>query len=326
MSSVNLTIATVPKAFEGDTDWRQRNAIESWKRSAGDAEILLIGDDPGTDEAAEELEVRHVSGVDVDGEGVPLVDSVFELAQERASGEILLYLNADILLRPEFKTTLERLRRAAGHRSFLGIGYRWEADVTGPIDFDGDWPTKLEEAVLEKCPHPTCAGIDYFLFPSGTFHDIPPMSIGRGYWDSWLVYRARYKGAAVIDLSPSLKVVHQSHDYGHLDGPSREYWVTPTGRKNYRLSGGRKHFFNMKDAGWRLTSEALERETRPSLLVRRLVTQSLIVIEKLPLLGDLLTDYVEGLLKVREKVRAWLHGDVSERPIRAIEKYHFVGD
>lgn len=326
MSSDELTIATVPKAFEGDTDWRQRNAIESWKRSAEGAEILLVGDDPGTGEAAEELDVRHVPDVEVDGEGVPLVDSVFELAQERASGGILLYLNADILLLPEFETVLERLQQTAVHRSFLGIGYRWEADVSGPIDFEADWRAKLQEAVLEKCPHPTCAGIDYFLFPTGTFEEIPPMSLGRGYWDSWLVYRARYQGVPVVDLSPSLKVVHQTHDYGHLDESEDEYWSTLGGRKNYRLSGGRKHFFNMKDAGWRLTPDSLERESRPRLLVRRLVTQALIAIEKLPLGSRFLVDVVEGVLKVRGKLRLWFQGDVSERSIRAIEKYHFVRD
>ena len=58
-----LTLFTIPKAFQGHTGIIQRNAIKSWTLLDPGCQVILVGDDDGTDKAAEELNVRHISDV-----------------------------------------------------------------------------------------------------------------------------------------------------------------------------------------------------------------------------------------------------------------------
>jgi len=58
-----LTLFTCPKAFTGLVGRIQRNALANWKALGPEAEILLMGDDPGVAEAAEEFGCRHVPDV-----------------------------------------------------------------------------------------------------------------------------------------------------------------------------------------------------------------------------------------------------------------------
>ena len=50
-----LTLFTIPKAFEGHSGVIQRNAIKSWTLLQPQCEIILMGDDEGTGEAAAEM-------------------------------------------------------------------------------------------------------------------------------------------------------------------------------------------------------------------------------------------------------------------------------
>ena len=60
-----LTLFAIPKAFRGEFNQIQRNAITSWTLLEPKPEIILLGDDEGTAEVAKEFGVRHVSGVDL---------------------------------------------------------------------------------------------------------------------------------------------------------------------------------------------------------------------------------------------------------------------
>lgn len=52
---------------------------------------------------------------------------------------------------------------------------------------------------------------------------MPPLAIGRFWWDNWLVWKARSLDAKVVDASKAVLVVHQNHDYSHTTyGPSKE--------------------------------------------------------------------------------------------------------
>ena len=52
---VELTIFACPKGFVGRAGEIQRNAIRSWVRLGPDVEVILLGDDEGVAEAAQEL-------------------------------------------------------------------------------------------------------------------------------------------------------------------------------------------------------------------------------------------------------------------------------
>ena len=76
-----FTIFAVPKAFVGQVGVIQRNAIASWLRLTPGLQVLLFGKEPGTKEAARELDVDHVSSIRCNEYGTPLADDVFEQAQ-----------------------------------------------------------------------------------------------------------------------------------------------------------------------------------------------------------------------------------------------------
>ena len=56
-----LTIFTIPKAFNGHIDIIQRNAIKSWTLLEPKCQVILAGDDEGTDLAARDLGVEHIA-------------------------------------------------------------------------------------------------------------------------------------------------------------------------------------------------------------------------------------------------------------------------
>lgn len=177
-----------------------------------------MGDDEGTADVAREFGLRHVPDVARNEYGTPLVNSVFECAQAAASHRLLCYVNADIILLGDFLTAIQHIQ----FRRFLMVGQRWDVDLNRALDFTWlDWETDLRRRVAEQAVlHPT-TGIDYFVFMSGLWGDILPFAIGRTAWDNWLIYRARARGAAVIDATQVVTAIHQNHDYTHVPGGGR---------------------------------------------------------------------------------------------------------
>ena len=56
-----LTLFTIPKAFVGHIGDIQRNAIKSWTLLRPKCEVILLADDSGTSEVAEELGVSKAT-------------------------------------------------------------------------------------------------------------------------------------------------------------------------------------------------------------------------------------------------------------------------
>lgn len=262
----SLAIFSAPKPF---TDPRialiQRNAIRSWTLLP-DVEVLLVGEEEGLHEAAQELGARHLIGVARTPGGTPLVSSIFALARAASEAPLLAYVNADILLRPDFVEVARAV--AARARTFLLVGRRWDLDVTAPLDFSPGWPERLlEEARARGTLHPP-AGSDYFIFPRACFQDLPHFAIGRAGWDNWMIYHSRRMGWRTIDATGAIEIVHQNHDYSHLPG-GRPHYRHPESEENARLAGGRMVTrFALADANWRLEQGRLRRKplTRQRLL------------------------------------------------------------
>ena len=68
---VSVTVGMTPKAFSGSVGAVQRAAISSW--IDGGAQVILLGDETGTHEAARELGAGHVPRVPLTASGVPTV-------------------------------------------------------------------------------------------------------------------------------------------------------------------------------------------------------------------------------------------------------------
>ena len=248
-----LTLFTIPKPFHGHIAIIQRNAIRSWTLLRPACEIILFGDDEGTAETAAELGVCHVPDVARNEYGTPLVNNLFEEAQRLAAYSLLCYTNADIILMSDFMRAVEQVARCK-HR-FLMVGQRWDVDINASWDFEQpDWEEQLRACVRKhgKLHPPT--GIDYFVFPRGLWHDVPPFAIGRTVWDNWLIYRARSLRVPVIDATGYVLAVHQNHDYAYHPMGETGVWKGPEAKRNLEMAGGYKHVFTLEDATHILTS------------------------------------------------------------------------
>jgi len=208
-----LTIFATPKKFEGHIGVIQRNAIQSWIRINPRPEVILFGSDAGTAEIATELGLRHVPQTKANEWGTPLVSDLFEQAEKLGQTPVLSYVNSDIILFDDFASALGRVASTATR--FLTVGRRTDVDIKEPIDFQGDWASLVRDRARRDGVLQIARSIDYFAFSRGLYPAMPPLAIGRFWWDNWLLWKARAVGATVIDASRAVLAVHQNHDYGH---------------------------------------------------------------------------------------------------------------
>ncbi len=253
-----LTLFTAPKPFT-DPHIRviQRNMLRNWLALGEEVEVVAIGDDPGIAENCQEFGIRHLPSVRCNEKGTPLISSIFELARGVNESPFLAYANADILFHPELLPTIKALEQEK--KQFLAVGQRWDLDIEEALVFSEGWDEQLRErTITEGTLHPQ-TGSDYFIFPRSCFRQIPEFAVGRAGWDNWMIFWARRQGWPVIDLSKSLLVVHQNHDYSHLPGGARHYRLPETS-SNIQIAGGRRTIFTLKDATHDLEDRKLKQK------------------------------------------------------------------
>jgi hypothetical protein len=255
-----LTLFTIPKPFEGHIGTIQRNAIRSWKSLDPECEIILFGDERGTLEAAAELDTAFRPQIERNEYGTPLVDSLFLSASQKARYSTLCYVNADIILMSDFIKAFQRVKELA---PFLMVGRRWELPISRPLDFtDPSWEEGLRSEVLEKGRLFPYNWIDYFVFNRELWgNSIPPFAVGRTAWDCWFIYKARKLKASVIDATPAIMAIHQSHHYdpARLSHDQRGKWEGPEVPRNMELAGKYAVNYTIADAGYVLGEQSLSK-------------------------------------------------------------------
>ncbi len=251
-----LTIFTAPKPFTNPHICLiQRNAIQSWLHLP-DVEVLLIGDEEGIPETATEFGVRNVREVGRDENGVPTVRSVMEIGHTYSDSPLLCYANADMILMSDLVTAARQV--AAQAKDFLLVGQRWNLDVTEPISFDGDWEERLRRDVEARGEFYNPWGIDFFVFPRHLYTDVPDFTIGRPAWDNWMVYHAMKTWGLAIDVTRSVTVIHQNHDYSHLPG-NRPPYGSEVAKRNLAKAGGRRCVYHVLDTNRELIRGQIRR-------------------------------------------------------------------
>lgn len=216
-----LTIFATPKKFDGHIGVIQRNAIRSWTLMTPKPEIILFGTEPGTAEITAEFGLTHVPSVQCNQWGTPLVSALFAEAEKLSRSPVLSYVNSDIILLNDFEVALQRVVASTG--KFLMVGRRTDLDVREAIDFAGDWAGRIRVRARGEGKTQIARSIDYFAFSRGLYPTMPPLAIGRFWWDNWLLWKARSLQAAVVDATTQVLALHQNHDYSHTTyGPSKE--------------------------------------------------------------------------------------------------------
>jgi hypothetical protein len=228
-----LTIFSVPKSFSGHIGIIQRNAIKSWSLLHPDCEIILCGDEPGIEEAANEFKAKYLPKIARNEYGTPLLDYVFNKVQQIANHNLICYVNADIILLSDFLEAIKRIRL----RRFLAVGQRWDMDITQLLDFgQPDWVEQLRSHIAK---------------------DLPAFAVGRPGWDNWVIYNARKLHIPVVDVSRVVTVIHQSHGYSHVYKSKQGTCEGPEGDQNLDLLGDWNHVFTLLDATHVMTSKVL---------------------------------------------------------------------
>ena len=258
-----LTIFSTPKPFHGHVGVIQTNAIQSWVLLRPQCEVILFGDEEGTDETAAKFRIRHIPEVECNEYGTPLVSDMFRIAQDIGSYPLMCYVNADIILISDFLRAITQVRRD----SFLLVGQRWDIDLKVNWDFsDPNWEERLRSYVAEVGTLHSPAGLDYFVFPRGLYRDIPPFAVGRPAWDGWMTYRARSTGVPVVDATDVITVIHQNHDYSHHPGGRTGVWQGPEAKHNRGLAKLRHYAIGLHNTTLILTPKGL----RPALTRKHL--------------------------------------------------------
>jgi hypothetical protein len=249
-----LTIFTAPKPFsDPHIATIQRNAIQSWLHIGEEVEVLLIGEETGMAEVASEFGIRHLAEVDRNREGTPLVSSIFELARQHSDSHLLSYINADILILPDFLRVAKQIASLA--ERFLVVGQRWDLDIRQELDFIPGWESRLQDDLGQRGRLHPPAGSDYFIFPRACFMEMPAFAIGRAGWDNWMFFHARQKWP-VINAAQAIKLsIRITITATCPENPVR----LPETFQNIRLAGGRRAIFTLQDADCALVDGDLQR-------------------------------------------------------------------
>jgi hypothetical protein len=253
-----LTFFTTAKPFRDHNRVIQRNALRSWKLLHPDLEVILFGDEEGTAEVSLELGLRHETHVERNEFGNKRLDYMFDRAQEISRHPVLCYVNCDILLLDDFLPAIRRVM--AAKRKFLMVGCRWDVDITENLDFSNvGWGSEVARRARAANQQRDVWWIDYFAFSRGLYYKkIPPLVIGRIYWDNWLIWRAKKDGSMVVNASEAICAVHQNHDYGYHPQGKSGVWNDEVSRRNLELAGGFPCLRTIENANYRLTSTSLK--------------------------------------------------------------------
>jgi hypothetical protein len=254
-----ITIFCTPKNFEGIFDIIQTNSLNSWRALNPDIEIIIFGDSKGADKIARSINAIHIPEVEKSSNGVPILSDMFNKAQEIAKNDILTFINADIILPFNFVEPIKIIKTKLS--KFLIVGYRWDIDITKKINFNNfNYNDVLWSKLIKKAKRHSSSGIDYFIFKKNTFPNLPNFVVGRPGYDNWIIWNARRRLIPVIDISKTVKVLHQNHHFNfHNLKKDPKIYLEEDGLTNRELINGNE--LTLNDTNYFFYNSILKKKT-----------------------------------------------------------------
>lgn len=270
-----ITIFTIPKPFVGIYASIQSNAIISWTKLRPRPEIILLGNDSGVKGFCKKAKLKHLPDIRTNEYGTPLVSDYFEKAEKAAKSDVMAYLNTDIILFPDFMSSVKRA--VEWKRRFMMAGERLDLDVTEKIKFTAGWREKLlKDAKKRGKPH-GFGGVDYFVFTKSLFSGMPDFAVGRPYYDCWMFWKAMSQKVPILDTSSVITCIHQNHErtlssLGKKVAEEEDNFRTNSeARANFELMGGNYvKVYNILSATHYMDSTTIKPAIRNSYTLRRL--------------------------------------------------------
>ena len=260
MSDSALTILATPKPFRGHFSLIQHNAIRSWQQLRPRPEIYLFGEEEGTADAATELHVHHLPAIKSNEFGTPLLNDLLQRARNVPGSSPLCYVNCDIILLQEFLDAVATV--AHKFPKFLCVAQRLNVDLATGLRFEPGWQSRFRN---QTGSHGSLGGplaIDVFAFARDVYTEVPPLTLGRAWFDQWLIKDARVRHIPVVDVSRVAQAIHQNHDYAHIDGGQQAAYWGEEARRNLAIYGGTPHAYTLLDVTHELTESREIRRVR----------------------------------------------------------------
>src|SRR5208283_1525522 len=247
----SITLFALPKPFHGHIGIIQRNAVTSWARLQPRPDIFLFGEEDGVAEIAAELNLHHVRDIARNEFGTPLLNDLLVRARQVAPTNLLCYANSDIILLQEFLTAIDLVH--AAFPRFLAVAHRLNIDLNDPLDFASDGEQKLRREILPHGSPGDHTAIDVFVFPRDVYAEVPPLAIGRAWFDQWLIKEAHRLGIPVVDITHKARAIHQNHAYAHIAGGQKGAYWGEEALRSLEIYGGKPHAFTLLDATHEIT-------------------------------------------------------------------------
>ncbi len=258
-----ITIFSVPKAFDTSFAVIQQNAIRSWMRLTDD--IILFGINKKRNRFNASKNIRFYSDIKKNRFGTPILSDVFRKIYATAKYPILAYVNADVILFPDFINSIKKIF----FKKYLLISKRRNILLKKEITFNNSYSINLKKTLIRQGRQfPIGNSSEFFVFPKCVKFQMPDFAVGRLYWDSWLIYRAKSMRIPVVDGTKTIYCLHQIHDYSHHKDGKAGIWFGPEAKNNYRLSEGEKTRFKVTDADWITTENDI---INPTFTIRRFI-------------------------------------------------------
>lgn len=211
-----ITLLTTTKDFSEHSGIIQLNAIKSWLSSKFPLEIIIFGRSKGVEKLPSDSRLKIIDKIKQSENGPPFVNHMFAEANNLTHNPVLCYVNADILLPDKFFQTVSILHKKL-HKNYLLVGERIDSDVTAELNFITNWETDFVNEYKKSFKIHPPHGSDIFVFPRGQYHlgNMPDLLVGRGAWDNWMIFDGLKNKIKVVDISNTVRVYHQNHDYSH---------------------------------------------------------------------------------------------------------------
>lgn len=221
----------------------------------GPSSVLLLGNEEGVENFAKQMGCNYSSDIKINDEGIPYLDSAFNLAYELTTSPFLCYVNSDIIMPYEWLQCFATLSRSTvlQNREWLATSRRYDVDP-GWVEQVCSAPLHIEELRSVGFLNSDLA-IDIFLYTRHLFRFVPSFLVGRPWWDNWLLWKSRDSGADVIDCSLFCAVGHITHGWSFFSSGRQAAWASTSTRHNARLSEG-KGLSLQKAASYHLTETA----------------------------------------------------------------------
>lgn len=212
----------------------QVSAVLSWLQLGPLVRVLLFGTEQTCSAylGLAELKQRdsaHVQCVPIRcyREGAPRIDCIFKDAAAKASTDVLIYANADIIVFPDLLQAIGSVHRATP--DYFLVAKRYDLNVSRGLrsslrtaalegterkaaNGQPQWLTELRTAARTKAVSHAREGIDVMAFPRSKLARVPPFLVGRVQWDNWMLLQAiTMPQTLAVEASSVALVVHLNH-------------------------------------------------------------------------------------------------------------------